>query len=734
MSDQIQAAARFEAVRVANSRQPRRFERVLGRDGKPEQVAAYFGANTFSLGMMEEKLPRPIFERIKACIQDGQRLDLDVAHAVAHSVKEWALGLGVSHFTHWFQPMTGQTAEKHDAFLTLGKNGEAIERFTAAMLVQSEPDASSFPSGGTRSTFEARGYTAWDPSSPMFIMETENGKTLCIPSAFISYTGAALDKKVPLLRSMEALDNAARRLLTAIGEEPRRVVATLGCEQEYFLVDRAYWSLRPDLAIGGRTVVGAPPPKGQSLEDHYFGSIPPRVQAFMQEVEQELYKLGVPAKTRHNEVAPCQFELAPIFREANVSIDHNQLIMEVLQRVAQRHDYKVLLHEKPYAGINGSGKHCNWSMSDSTGENLLEPGKNPHDSLRFLAVLAAVLLGVWRYNGVLRAFIGSWSNDFRLGANEAPPAIMSIFVGELLNRICDDLAEGKGSGGSAEQAMMSLGVSQLPQVAKDNTDRNRTSPIAFTGNKFEVRAVGSRQNPSQPMTAMNTIVAEGMDQITAWIQEAGGGPEAALAAIRKAIIESKNVRFEGNGYSAEWVEEAARRGLKNHVTTPAALTELGAESTLALFEKHKVYAREELEARGRILAEQYITNARIEVDLMRTVIDTMIMPAALGEAGELAGALDDLLDVADRLGMTGFSPATARLGKLTEGIRGLHEARAALEQAVDLADADVHHAAGTSTHISPALQRCREAADYLETLVSDGRWPLPKYRELLFLS
>ena len=334
MSDQIQAAARFEAVRVANSRQPRRFERVLGRDGKPEQVAAYFGANTFSLAMMEEKLPRPIFDRIKACIQDGQRLDLDVAHAVAHSVKEWALGLGVSHFTHWFQPMTGQTAEKHDAFLTLGKNGEAIERFTAAMLVQSEPDASSFPSGGTRSTFEARGYTAWDPSSPMFIMETENGKTLCIPSAFISYTGAALDKKVPLLRSMEALDRAARRLLTAIGEEPRRVVTTLGCEQEYFLVDRAYWSLRPDLAIGGRTVVGAPPPKGQSLEDHYFGSIPPRVQAFMHEAEQELYKLGVPAKTRHNEVAPCQFEIAPIFREANVAIDHNQLIMEVLQRVA----------------------------------------------------------------------------------------------------------------------------------------------------------------------------------------------------------------------------------------------------------------------------------------------------------------------------------------------------------------------------------------------------------------
>ena len=722
----MSAKARFEAINLVNSRKAHTIERIVGQDGRPLAVSGLFGRDTFSLKVMEDKLPRPVYKRVRACVIEGAPLTHDMADAVAHGVKEWALENGVSHFTHWFQPMTGGTAEKHDAFLTFTRDGQAIERFTGEMLIQSEPDASSFPSGGTRTTFEARGYTAWDPSSPMFIRENANGKTLCIPSAFVSYTGEALDKKTPLLRSMQAVNSAAQDLLAALGHGRTRVTATLGCEQEYFLVDRAYWALRPDLAIADRTVVGAPPPKGQSLDDHYFGHIAPRVLAYMQDVEQELYKLGVPAKTRHNEVAPAQFEIAPVFREANVGVDHNQLIMEVLRRVALDHDFKVLLHEKPFANINGSGKHNNWSLS-ANGENLLEPGATPSENIRFLAVLSSVLLGVQRYGGLLRTSVASYGNDFRLGANEAPPAIMSVFLGEMLTRVCDALASGEALPESEEQAVLELGVSNLPKVAKDNTDRNRTSPVAFTGNKFEFRAVGSQQNPAWPCTVLNTIVAEGMRQVTAWIASEG----TVLKAIQKAVRESTPVRFEGDGYSEEWVVEAEARGLKNLSKTPEALDELRRDKVLALFVNLGVLTADEVESRYNVLVERYVTQVSIEVDALKLVVDEMILPVALAERGELAGNLGKLLDLKAKGIPVDTSSDIARLEALSAAVADLAAGRTALDNAVAEAGHDAHACAAK---ITPALESTRTAVDTLEGLVSDSRWPLPKYREMLFLA
>ena len=728
----MSASARQAALATANSRTPRAIGRPLGPDGRALTVTDTFGTNTFSLAVMQNKLPKAVFKRVKAVITEGAPLERSDADAIAHAVKEWALDNDCTHFTHWFQPMTGSTAEKHDAFLDLTGDGEAIERFSGDALIQSEPDASSFPSGGMRATFEARGYTAWDSSSPIFITENPNGNTLCIPSAFVSYTGEALDKKTPLLRSMVAVDIASRGLLSALGMPADRTVATLGCEQEYFLIDRAYWAIRPDLAIGGRTVIGAKPPKGQSLDDHYFGAITPRVQAFMQEVEQELYKLGVPAKTRHNEVAPSQFELAPIFREANVGADHNQIVMETLRRVALRHDFKVALAEKPFAGLNGSGKHANWSLA-AGGENLLEPGANPSQNLRFLAVLSSVLLGVYRYGGLLRASVASYGNDFRLGANEAPPAIMSVFLGDLLSRICDAIADGRDLPANPEQAMIELGVSSIPYVAKDNTDRNRTSPVAFTGNKFEFRAVGSQQNPAWPVTVLNTIVAEGMTQLTAWIDEAGGGKDAVFAAIRKAIVESNAVRFEGDGYSDAWVDEAERRGLKNLRKTPDALDEMVDDSVFALFDKHHVLNAAEVRSRYNVMVEQYVAAVEIEADCLKMIVDEMLLPAALeartatataflsGKELEEAGVAIDL--AADR----------ARLEALSGAISRMQAARSALDgvlHAVHTADLPAHAA---KDQVLPVFDALREATDTLEGLVDDELWPLPKYREMLFL-
>jgi glutamine synthetase len=725
----MSANARFAAIQTANSRKPRRVQRQQS-EGRALSVSELFGQNTFDLERMRQKLPKSVHRRLTAVVREGAPLKPEDAAVVAHAVKEWAIDNGCTHFTHWFQPMTGSTAEKHDAFLDLDANGNAIERFSGSALIQSEPDASSFPSGGMRTTFEARGYTAWDPSSPMFIRECVNGKTLCIPSAFISYTGEALDKKTPLLRSMQAIDKASNELLAVLGLPPSRVTATLGCEQEYFLIDRAYWALRPDLAIAGRTVCGQPPPKGQSLDDHYFGAISARVLAFMTEVEQELYKLGVPAKTRHNEVAPGQFELAPIFREANVGVDHNQLVQSVLKTVALRHDFKVILHEKPFAGINGSGKHNNWSLSDAEGENWLEPGDDPHDNLRFLAVLASVLLGVYRYGGLLRAAVASHGNDFRLGANEAPPAIMSCFLGGMLTRICDAIVKGDALTDNPEQALLELGVDKLPRVAQDNTDRNRTSPMAFTGNKFEFRAVGSTQNPAWPVTVMNTIVAEGMKQITAWAQEAGGGEAAAFSAVRKALTEAGAARFEGDGYSEEWVSQAESRGLKNLAKTPEALDQLCEESVVKVFSDHGVLSPAELESRYNVLTEQYVTQVGIEVDTAVLIADTMVLPVALAERARLAQGLSSLLDLASKGVAIEAGPEHDRLLRISDLVQGLGEARRALDVAVGEAGHDAHLCA---TRVGPALETLRGVIDALEAVVEDGAWPMPKYREMLFI-
>ncbi|HJN74511.1 MAG TPA: glutamine synthetase III [Myxococcota bacterium] len=726
----MSATARFAAIQTANSRTPRKMQRIQGEDGRPLTAAELYGRNTFSLELMGNKLPKAVFKRVEASILRGATLEAADADVIAHAVKEWALDCGCTHFTHWFQPMTGSTAEKHDAFLTFDGEGRAIERFSGSMLIQSEPDASSFPSGGMRSTFEARGYTAWDPSSPMFIMEGDNGKTLCIPSAFISYTGEALDKKTPLLRSMQAINAAANTLLASLGMEPTHVTPTLGCEQEYFLVDSAYWALRPDLAIGGRTVTGAAPPKGQSLDDHYFGSINARVQAYMQEVEQELYKLGVPAKTRHNEVAPCQFELAPVYREANVGVDHNQLTMEVLRRVALRHDFRVLLHEKPYADINGSGKHNNWSLSDSSGDNWLEPTDSPNDNIRFLAVLGAVLLGVQRYGGLLRASVASYENDFRLGANEAPPAIMSCFLGEMLTRICNALAEGGNLPAEPEAAVIELGVKNLPHVAKDSTDRNRTSPVAFTGNKFEFRAVGSSQNPAWPVTVLNTIVAEGMLQIAAWADDAGGGALGAMDAISRAMKESVAVRFEGDGYSDEWLAEAEKIGLKNLRKTPEALDELRHDDVVKVFVKHGVLSPAEVESRYNVLSEQYVTAVAIEADALEIVVDEMVLPAAMADRASLADGLRALLDLQARGVTVDTTPEVARLDALGGALASLTSARARLDVALETAGHDAH---ANVREVLPVMEEIRVAVDTLEGVVADGLWPLPKYREMLFL-
>ncbi len=717
--------ARIDAVQKAASRSIRTFPRPMDAQGRPVRVSVMFGSRTFNAERMRERLSPDVYARWAETMEHGRKLDRPVADAIAHAVKEWALEEGVSHFCHWFHPMTGSTAEKHDAFLWFDRDGRPIEKFTGSMLLQSEPDASSFPSGGMRSTFEARGYTAWDPTSPMFIMDSPNGRTLCIPSAFLGYHGQALDEKAPLLRSMDALSASATRLLAALGEPAHhRITVTVGPEQEYFLIDRAYAGLRADLVIAGRSLQGARAPKGQMLEDHYFGSIPVRVQAFMEEVELELYQLGVSAKTRHNEVAPCQFELAPIFCEANLAADHNQLVMQTLRRVALRHDFLLLLHEKPFAFVNGSGKHINWSMSDTRGDNLLDPGKDPQQNLRFLTFLAATLLGVYRHAAILRASIASHGNDFRLGANEAPPAIISVFLGDFLTRICDGIAAGDVSTLDPGKAMIELGISRLPSIAKDNTDRNRTSPFAFTGNKFEFRAVGSSASISFPTTCLNAAVADAIDQIGAWISAAGGGPAAVLAAVRRALQESAPVRFDGNGYGAEWVIEAERRGLPHARNTPAALAALATANAAALFERHGILSHEELHSRFEVRVEQYNKKVEIEADVLREMVDTLVLPVGLAELAEAQAQVD-------------LGPAAVRrFRELQARIEALDTARQALDAAAGKVGEgnEAERAASYCANVVPALLTLRETCDGIEAMVTDSRWPLPRYREMLFLS
>ncbi len=733
---------RLETIRIVNTRHPRRFDFPTDERGHRLKVSDIYGINTFSLQRMREKLPRDVFNKLQVTVESGKRLDPEVANTIAHAVREWAQEHGASHFCHWFQPQTGLTAEKHDAFITFDDRGCPVEKFSGAQLIQAEPDASSFPSGGMRTTFEARGYTVWDPSSPMFIMEGPNGKTLCIPSAFISYHGDAMDEKTPLLRSMEVLNHNATELLSVIGyKKAKRVVSTLGAEQEYFLIDRSFYNARPDLVMSGRTLIGAQPARHQQLEDHYFGSVPPRMLAYMQELEYELFKLGIPAKTRHNEVAPSQFELAPIFEESNVACDHNQLLMDVMRRVAERHDLSCLLHEKPFAGINGSGKHNNWSMSvqgdDIDDPNLLDPGKTPHQNLRFLLVLAAVLKGVHRHAGLMRAAIATPGNDHRLGANEAPPAIISVFLGHQLTEILNKIEAGTNLDSNPEAAMISLGVSKIPHVSKDNTDRNRTSPFAFTGNKFEFRAVGSSSACSFPVTVVNAAVAEAMAELTESLKrllKASKGVDAAIMeVVREAFKETRGIRFEGNNYSAEWVTEAERRGLLNLRKAPEAIDQLKTPSARQLFTGLGILTETELQSRHHVMVERYVKKLLIEAECLVQLVDQYVVPSALKEQALLAGAIASLTVVNRGVDVT---EQNSRLKTVTDALNELLQGRKQLGDylnRVEAVESEMDKAHSLAKEGTVLMASIRTVADRLENTVSDEFWALPKYREMLFL-
>ena len=692
--------------------------------------ATHFGEDVFGEEAIKTYLSKDTAKKLQATIREGKPLDPSIANEVAHGIRHWAMDRGATHYTHWFLPMTGSTAEKHDSFLEL-KDGEPIMLFSGKNLIVGEPDASSFPSGGIRSTFEARGYTAWDPTSPAFIKRHSNGATLCIPTAFCAYTGESLDKKTPLLRSMQALDKSLKRLMKLFGRGEAHTGCTLGAEQEYFLVDKEYWRKRPDLVLTGRTLFGAPSAKGQQLEDHYFGTIPDRVLSFMNDVERELWKLGIPAKTRHNEVAPAQFELAPQFEELNLASDHNMLIMDALRNVAEKHGFKCLLHEKPFAGVNGSGKHNNWSVAYG-GKNLLDPGTNPDENAVFLTMLIAVIEAVDRHADLLRASVAGAGNDHRLGANEAPPAVISIYVGDQLAEVLDRLENGGGAkskGGGA----MKIGVDTLPVIPKDATDRNRTSPFAFTGNKFEFRAPGSTICCSGPMTVLNTIVAEAVDRIAGELEKAKVAGKAkpgehtpafhnALQKILQASLKAhKRVVFNGNGYEAEWPEEAARRGLPNAPDTPSALAALAKKENIALFAKYGVMTGRELESRHEIFLEEYEKKIRIEGACARDIASEMVFPAVKAEYLETADAFARAEKVGVSSGTTALREVMVELGAGLDALRlEIHD----IEEALGGSDVGV---------IIAAMRALRTTVDAMEKRVDGKRWPLPKYRDMLFL-
>ncbi len=688
--------------------------------------ASVFGSNVFSPIVQRQRLPKAVYKQLQQALESGEALTSELADAVASSMKEWAMERGATHYTHWFQPLTGLTAEKHDSFYGPTGDGAAIADFSGKELIQGEPDASSFPSGGIRATFEARGYTAWDPTSPAFLLENPNGTLLCIPTAFASWTGEALDQKIPLLRSMEALSNAALRALKLFGTEAGKVFTTVGPEQEYFLIDEQYYFERPDLVTTGRTLFGAKPPKGHELDDHYFGSIPERVLAYMLDCEQELAKLGVPIKTRHNEVAPAQYEVAPIFENSNVGIDHQMLTMQVLQNVARKYGLVCLLHEKPFAGVNGSGKHNNWSMGTDSGANLLEPGDTPHENLSFLFFCTAVVAAVDDYAALLRASIAGVGQDHRLGANEAPPAIISVFLGAEIEKVFDAIESGSGDA-ATPQTWMALGASVLPRFPRDGGDRNRTSPFAFTGNKFEFRAAGSSQSLSLPNTVLNTIVADAIDNLVDYAEElvAEGQSleEAALACVKKTWTEHKRVVFDGDGYSDEWHAEAERRGLPNFKTTPEALPAMIDPGVEAIFAKYNVLSKVELEARAEVLAEQYTTKVNIEGETAEMIARTMILPA--------------VLDHLARINAAGEGPVFDKLrGEVTEG---LEELVFAIDKLVEANENHPEDAEGfepaeyVRDSVLVAMEAVREVADRLEGIVADDLWPLPKYSEMLFV-
>jgi glutamine synthetase len=732
--------SRISAMREITHR-PVRLTKRPEADGVQLPTSSWFGVNTFGIRQMRQKLPKDVYKKLAASIRLGKKLDLEIAPVVAQVIKEWAISHGVTHFTHWFQPQTGLTAEKHDAFLNFDENQLPIETFTGEQLIQSEPDASSFPSGGLRATWEARGYTAWNPASPVFISETGGVKYLCIPSVFIGYNGEALDEMTPLLRSSDILSHNAMELLELIGDKGvLRVNTTLGVEQEFFLIDRAHFALRPDLVMGNRTLVGAAPPRGQQLEDHYFGGIPERVQACISEVEQELYKLGVPIVTRHNEVAPSQFEMAPIFEDSDIAVDHNHLVMSILRKVALRHGLQAIVHEKPFAGINGSGKHCNWSMSitadnELAGTNLLKPGKTPHQNVRFLLFLAAVLKGVHKHAGLLRAGIATSGNEHRLGANEAPPAIISAFLGSGLTQVVEDIAAGKTSPRNAEQAMLKLGVAKLPEVEQDNTDRNRTSPFAFTGAKFEFRAVGGGQSIAFPVMLLQAAVAEAIAEVTEELRKEMKGEsstdDAILKVVRKAFKETAAVRFEGNNYSDEWVVEAAKRGLLNLRRTPEALAQLLTDGAKTLFKNTGILTEVELESRYHVRLERYIKDILIELHTLQQIVDTQVLPASYTYLGQLAGSAGQ--GAAAGINMQPVVDAANAVSKL---IATLQKKKAELAKVIAKAEHMHDDVGGQAQYLTTigceTMAEVRDACDALELAVADDCWPLPRYREMLF--
>ena len=692
--------------------------------------ATHFGEDVFGDEAIKTYLSKETAKKLQATIREGKPLDPSIAGEVAHGIRHWAMDRGATHYTHWFLPMTGSTAEKHDSFLEL-KDGEPIMLFSGKNLIVGEPDASSFPSGGIRSTFEARGYTAWDPTSPAFIKRHSNGATLCIPTAFCAYTGESLDKKTPLLRSMQALDKSLKRLMRLFGREEAHTGCTLGAEQEYFLIDKKYWEKRPDLVLTGRTLFGAPSAKGQQLEDHYFGTVPDRVLSFMNDVERELWKLGIPAKTRHNEVAPAQFELAPQFEEQNLASDHNMLVMDTLRNVAEKHGLKCLLHEKPYAGVNGSGKHNNWSVAYD-GRNLLDPGTNPQGNAVFLTMLCAVIEAVDKHADLLRASVASAGNDHRLGANEAPPAVISIYLGDQLAEVVERLEQGV-SGKTKKAGTLQIGVDTLPPLPKDATDRNRTSPFAFTGNKFEFRAPGSSVCCSGPMTVLNTIVAEAVDRIAGELEAAkvagkakpGEHTAAFHNALQKilqsSLKEHKRVVFNGNGYEAEWPKEAARRGLPNAPDTPSALAALSNPKNAKLFEKYGVMTKRELLSRHEIFLDEYAKKIHIEGACARDIVSEMVFPVVRAEYLETMEAFS-------KAEKTGIASGTAALREsVVELGAGLDALKAGIKKLDEVLDANDDAATLAS------MQALRTTVDSLERKVSAAHWPLPKYRDMLFL-
>jgi len=708
-----------------------------GGPAQAERVDTIFGRDIFSRGMMRQRLPKEVYRSLLRTIDQGEPLDPAVADVVAASMKDWAIENGASHYTHWFQPLTGLTAEKHDSLAAPDGNGGVVFNFSGSELVQGEPDASSFPSGGLRATFEARGYTAWDATSPAFLMRGDNNVTLCIPTAFVSWTGEALDTKIPLLRSVEALSQEAMRILKIFGTDQgvTRIVTTVGPEQEYFLVDRELFYRRPDLLTCERTLFGAKPPKGQQLEDHYFGTIPPRVLAFMAEAERELYKLGVPVKTRHNEVAPGQYEIAPLFEPSHIASDHQMLLMETLKRVAPRYGLQALLHEKPFAGVNGSGKHNNWSMSTDTGINLLDPRDDTHTNMQFLVFLCATIRAVDVHADLLRASIASAANDHRLGANEAPPAIISIFLGKMLTDILEQVERGLPKR-TIRGGILDLGAKTLPMLPRHSGDRNRTSPFAFTGNKFEFRAVGSSASIAWPNTVLNTIVAESLDYVAGELEKAvGAKPTPArlqagvIAVLKRLIKEHKRVIFDGDNYSEEWHAEAERRGLPNLKDSVAAFGVLRAKKNIDLFKKYGVLSRAEHDSRTHIAIEKYIKQLGIEAETMVSMARNQILPAALRHQQRTAEAI-----AATKAAGVDCADTTVALRSFVELVTRLRNATSAVERASTHHDADpMRHAAQISRELKPAMAELRMVVDALETLVAADLWPLPTYRDLLFL-